>query len=555
MNALLPNLSPYLTKKLIAVYLCGYLLAAYFSVGFHHLDEHFQILEFALYKLGFDVNLPWEFAAQIRPALQPTVVFLLYRFMEGVGGVLGLQAVNTFFLALWLRLFTLALHTLVLLILNEVFIKEVKPQYRRTLVWLSIIIWFFPYVAVRFSSENISRILFLLSLTIPLWWEHLRRLHHYSGQTGVVGSSNRFKSLKSINTWIYVSFIKLPENSIWAVSGVLSGMAFFARFQVGILVGVMVLWLWFFKKSRWTLLTSFIVSMCITIGVNVFIDTWFYGNWVFTPYEYLKVNLIEGKVNSFGVSPWYQYINLIGQYNFLFFPLYVIIPFVFLGLYPRHIFSILIVAFSLVHFAIGHKELRFLYPLISFLPWIWMLSWQKLVDMSKWLNRHENGLLINILKKYFWIFHILFWLIMIIKPADFPTKYFYEHIYRSYPSSDIMQFSDESSSLPLSLPFWQLNFYIHPDTTLFPEIKNFDELNSTFKKVKKQSRKKNIIMVNYAWPDEQLWKKLEVPSPVHVGSFPFKNIHKYPQFYDFWVKQAKLRVFHIFLWKPMDLQN
>ncbi|MBK5097796.1 MAG: hypothetical protein JJE01_08435 [Gemmatimonadetes bacterium] len=40
------------------------LAAAYFSWGFHQFDEHFQILEFANYKLGNSPasDLPWEFS-------------------------------------------------------------------------------------------------------------------------------------------------------------------------------------------------------------------------------------------------------------------------------------------------------------------------------------------------------------------------------------------------------------------------------------------------------------------------------------------------------------
>lgn len=58
-----------------------YTTTAYKSSGFHHPDEHFQIIEFAKYKLGeTDANeLAWEFDAAIRSAIQPTFCFLVFK--------------------------------------------------------------------------------------------------------------------------------------------------------------------------------------------------------------------------------------------------------------------------------------------------------------------------------------------------------------------------------------------------------------------------------------------------------------------------------------------
>ena len=52
-----------------------YIITAFFSVGYHQLDEHYQILEFANYKLGltYPGYLAWEFDAHIRPSLQPLI--------------------------------------------------------------------------------------------------------------------------------------------------------------------------------------------------------------------------------------------------------------------------------------------------------------------------------------------------------------------------------------------------------------------------------------------------------------------------------------------------
>ena len=69
------------------LYLFSYLfliLSSIFSVGFYHPDEHYQILEFANYKLG-NINssqLPWEFHEKIRPTLQPLLALITIKILN-----------------------------------------------------------------------------------------------------------------------------------------------------------------------------------------------------------------------------------------------------------------------------------------------------------------------------------------------------------------------------------------------------------------------------------------------------------------------------------------
>ncbi|MEO6759288.1 MAG: hypothetical protein ABIO24_07520, partial [Saprospiraceae bacterium] len=69
-----------------------YGVTAWFSAGYHHPDEHFQLLELANYKLGGTTaaELSWEFRDRIRPGLQPWIACEVIRGMRGVGPVLVL---------------------------------------------------------------------------------------------------------------------------------------------------------------------------------------------------------------------------------------------------------------------------------------------------------------------------------------------------------------------------------------------------------------------------------------------------------------------------------
>ena len=65
----------------------GDLVTAWFSNTFYFPDEHYQVLEFMALKLGITPasELPWEFAARIRPWFQPLVYFLIAKPAAAAG--------------------------------------------------------------------------------------------------------------------------------------------------------------------------------------------------------------------------------------------------------------------------------------------------------------------------------------------------------------------------------------------------------------------------------------------------------------------------------------
>src|SRR5260221_12769536 len=64
-----------------------HLIAAWFNGGFLSWDEHYQIIEFAQYKLGRQspAGLAWEFAETMRPALQPWIAAGAIRLGDALG--------------------------------------------------------------------------------------------------------------------------------------------------------------------------------------------------------------------------------------------------------------------------------------------------------------------------------------------------------------------------------------------------------------------------------------------------------------------------------------
>ena len=63
------------------------MITAFFSIGHLQSDEHFQVLEFAQYKLGkiSATDLPWEFREKMRPSIQPWIAYSLIKLFHGIG--------------------------------------------------------------------------------------------------------------------------------------------------------------------------------------------------------------------------------------------------------------------------------------------------------------------------------------------------------------------------------------------------------------------------------------------------------------------------------------
>ena len=303
------------------------IIAAWYSVGYNHPDEHFQVLEFFNYKFRHSpyTDLPWEYAAHCRPALQPFGVWCL----AGVLNAVGLY--DPFFLAFLLRLFAglfawWVTCRMVILLLPGLATARGKQIF----VCSAFLLWFVPYIGVRYSAENIAASCFFMALSLIL-------------QETEVTVKRRF---------IYLF-----------VAGLFFGFSLFLRLQIGFAFIGLAVWILFIKKMKLRDMLILVLGGLAAIGIAVLIDHWFYGLWLFTPYNYFDVNIIKNVAAKFGVQPWWYYFIIFLQYGFT--PLSIcLIPLFFLGVgkKPWHVMSLVCITFLAGHFLIGHKEMRFLFP-------------------------------------------------------------------------------------------------------------------------------------------------------------------------------------------------
>lgn len=370
-------------KKIAFGGLVCLLIAAFFSKGFHHFDEHFQILEFTGLKLGLlNANeLPWEYHAKMRSSLQPSIAFLIHKLLA------GLNLETPFRVALVLRWLSALLSWTAFCFLLKDFGKEIPEEWLKALVLpLTFFFWLSVYNGVRFSSENWGAIFFLFGLCSR-------------------------------------------KNPFW--SGMLLGVSFLARFQMGLMIFGLGLWLFLIKKEKISRLIWMGVGFNLFLLLGLLLDRWFYGVWSLTFWNYLNENIFIGKAAQFGVQPWHEYfrilfVDLIPPFSVLF----IFSLFSFFWLYPKHVFSFCLLPFLFVHMLLGHKEARFLFPLLYFFPIIIGLSFSSL--FTKFVKGPKPGFVLKFLWGMFWIVNCLVLLAVVFQPADKDTE-LYEKIYRANP--------------------------------------------------------------------------------------------------------------------------
>jgi len=100
--------------------------------------------------------------------------------------------------------------------------------------------------------------------------------------------------------------------------------------------------------------------------------------------------------------------------------------------YPKHPVTWITIPYIIIHTLIGHKELRFLFPMVNILPFIIVLSFKYLNEDHRWLT------LKNLLKRskksallLFMVINSVLLIAMCVKPADMHI-YLYQYVYNTY---------------------------------------------------------------------------------------------------------------------------
>ena len=296
------------------------------QIGFLHPDQHFQLIEFSSWQLGkpSGATSVWELTSQIRPTFQ---VYLFSGFVELCT---FLHIDNAYTQLLILRII---FGLLGFALFNRLAFHYFKND--RQLLFLVLLLlnfsWTMPYVCTLFSSEMASSIVFFGAI---LLYERKR------------------------------------EETVYLIlTGFLFCLAFYLRFQIAFGLVGFGLWMLLIEK-KYTRLLPMILGFGIGLGLNMALDYYFYHQLVFTPYSYYRVNITEGKAAEFGTSSFLFYIVMltlvIGTPPLSLFLFYYSLKAALKQYRQPLVFAV--VFFVVGHSFVGHKEERFLFPVLNVLP-------------------------------------------------------------------------------------------------------------------------------------------------------------------------------------------
>lgn len=370
-------------------------VAAGCTSGYFHPDEHFQILEFANWKMGYtpEQELAWEFKDRIRPALQPTIAYLNFSFWEQIG------MYDPFFQVACLRFLSAALMLGLMYRLSSTL--DFPPRDQKLFFASCLLLWFGPMLGVRFSSENWAALAFLGASWILL-----------------AGKTSRF-------SWFGVGF--------------LLGIAFDIRFQMAFSILGLGAWFIWIKKPTAATWVFLLLGGLLGIGIGMGVDRWFYNEWVCTPWNYFTRNILEHKAREYGVEPWWYYLP-IGLVKLL--PpvsLWVIVG-LFRGLYLKrsHLFTWAFVPFFIGHSLVAHKELRFMFPMMIPVLYLAYSGWKDLAQHA-WNSRAFRRLF-----RFSLLINGLAWFFFCTQPLQAFMPYF-RHLYLKANEGPLKIISEKES--------------------------------------------------------------------------------------------------------------
>ncbi len=380
-----------------------HLLAAWFSSGFLHSDEHWQIivpLDNKLRGLGLE-GLTWEFAdsARIRSWFQVALYYPLAK-------ILHVLEASPFFIAFVLRLISCLFAFFSFAWLGAKLLEFENSQ--RKLFWCQLLAltWFLPLLQVRPRSEGISSA--FMFLAIGLLCQACRKREVF-------------------------------------FAGLAAGMSFLVRYQMGVVAFSLFLWMLLIDRAKLSLCAWYCLGVLLCLPLGVAADYWGYGAWTFCAYNYFYHNIVLDVASRWGVMPWYFYFTEslkkgVAPVSFLLWGAF----FWFIWRKPRHILVAAAVPFLLVHFVVGHKELRF----INFgcLLSVWMaVCWYRPWEWRRWKRWLGMALL---------VINTMALLVMTFRSAKSSIP-FHKWMYQNYTNEKIFTVEKKSSLV--------IDFYLRPE--------------------------------------------------------------------------------------------
>ena len=168
---------------------------------------------------------------------------------------------------------------------------------------------------------------------------------------------------------------RLPEHKRLFLAGLLCGLAVSLRLQLAPAVGFALLYFCHPKWRQRTLpLTAGVLLPVITFGI-VDAFTWSY------PFQSLLknfwINAVQDQSAAYGTQPWYWYLLVLAEQMF---PLFALALF---GVRKSPLLGWIALIILVSHSVIGHKEVRFIYPVMPIVATLAAIGFAEVIILLK----------------------------------------------------------------------------------------------------------------------------------------------------------------------------
>ncbi|HEY0219389.1 MAG TPA: hypothetical protein VGC26_06450 [Afipia sp.] len=317
-----------------------YVACAVFCFRHFHPDEYFQVVEAASVKLGLtDVtDLPWEFQARMRSWLQPAFYVGVAHAALAVGIDRPLS---------WLFLFRLSTGIIswaslwMLIAAGRRWIASEDD--RRCLYLIAALLWILPFLGVRTSAETMASAMLCIGIALMEW------------RSDRPTRAGRF--------------------GFAVLAGIAFGLCFGFRYTSAVMAAGAVLNYLRPRAERPLAFFGMALGGCLALAFGALIDRWGYGVPVFPAFSYIYENFVVGRAAAYGTSPFFGYI-----YKPLETPMAPVAAVLMLATViawvrrPWHVLTFATVPYVLLLSIVGHKEQRFIFPLVPLLPMFVMFA-------------------------------------------------------------------------------------------------------------------------------------------------------------------------------------
>jgi phosphatidylinositol glycan class B len=173
----------------------------------------------------------------------------------------------------------------------------------------------------------------------------------------------------------------------------------------------------FIKKERLTDMLHVAAGFLLLTAGGILVDRWFYGEWTLNFWNYFEQNILLGRMSSFGTSPWWYYFREVFIQGIPPFSIvYILCVAIVFILDPKSLLTWTLLPFLLIHFILGHKEIRFLFPAIGLVPILIIRSFE--LVRVRWNRDLARIRWVKAFMVFFLAVNFIFLAIVAFKPAD-----------------------------------------------------------------------------------------------------------------------------------------